>query len=162
MVRHIIFLTTIDDANATNTTSPVATAATGPTVYIHLPSSTPILVLILILILIIIMIVIVILFLQTVFLPKLYNYFHCLFRTGRALLLLILLSDSGGLDSDTYYAGCYCYSWSYSIRSFIADFFDLEMCYCFSFLLSTIFFLSSQSHQIQILSSRDPTTIWIH
>jgi len=81
MVRHIMFITTIDDANATTTNLPVATAATGPTVYIHLPSSTPILVLILILILIIIMIVIVIviLFLQAVYLPKLYNDLHCLF-----------------------------------------------------------------------------------
>ena len=108
MVRHIMFTPTIDDANATTTTSPVATAATGPTVYIHLPSSTPILVLILILILIIIMIVIVILFLQAMFLPKLYNDLHCFFRPGRALLLLIFLSDSGGLDRDTYYADCNC------------------------------------------------------
>jgi len=46
--------------------------------------------------------------------------------------LLSLLSDLGGLDSDTYYAGCYC------IRSFVADFFDEEICFCFSFLLSTI------------------------
>jgi len=74
------------------------------------------------LILILILIMIVLLFLQAVFLPRLYNDFHCSFRTGRALLLLILLSDSGGLDSDTYFAGCYCYSWSYSIRSFVADF----------------------------------------
>jgi len=44
------------------------------------------------------MIVIVLLFLQAVFLPRLYNDVHFLFRTGRALLLLILLSDSGGLD----------------------------------------------------------------
>ena len=34
--------------------------------------------------------------------------FHCCFRTGRDLLLLLLLSDSGGLDTDTYYADCYC------------------------------------------------------
>ena len=47
--------------------------------------------------------------------------------------MLILLSDSGGLDSDTYYAGCYCYS-----LSFVADFFDGDICYYFSFLLSTI------------------------
>jgi len=79
-------------------TTIAATAANGLTVYVYLPSPTPILVLILIVIPIIIMMVIVLLFLQAVFLPRLYNDVHCLFRTRRALLLLILLSDSGGLD----------------------------------------------------------------
>jgi len=39
------FTTLFDDANATTTNTPVATAANGLTVYVHLPSSTPILLL---------------------------------------------------------------------------------------------------------------------
>mmetsp|Transcript_9807 Transcript_9807/g.11376 ORF Transcript_9807/g.11376 Transcript_9807/m.11376 type:complete len:103 (+) Transcript_9807:336-644(+) len=102
------------------------------------------------------MIVIVILFLQAVFLPKLYNDFHCLFRMGEALLLLILLSDSGGLDSDTFMViQCTVYVHSLPI-SLTEKFAIASPSFC------QPLFLSSQSHQIQILSSRDPTTIWIH
>jgi len=97
-----MFITTIDDANATTTNLPVATAATGPTVYIHLPSSTPILVLILILILIIIMIVIVILFLQAVFLPTV--YFE---QGGLCSCLFSFLIREGSIV---------IHSWSYSVQ----------------------------------------------
>jgi len=82
--------------------SPVDTAATGPTVYIHLPSSTPILVLILILILIIIMIVIVILFLQAVFLPTV--YFE---QGGLCSCLFSFLIREGSIV---------IHSWSYSVQ----------------------------------------------
>jgi len=121
-----MFITTIDDANATTTNSRVATAATGPTVYIHLPSSTPIL--------IIIMIVIVILFLPAVFLPTV--YFE---QGGLCSCLFSFLIRQGSIVIHTMPVATAIYGHTvYSIRSFVADFFDGEICYCFSFLLSTI------------------------
>jgi len=144
-----------DDANATTTTTPVATATNGPTVYVHLPSSTPILTLILIRYGSFASVSITTSWFKSAYTSDYDNNMVLLFVSIIFVMSRVdpvLFINWRGLSWcyyddfyywwwSYYYTGCY-YCWrSYSIRFFVVDVYDRES-FAFAFATAIAFAIS--------------------